>query len=178
MNRQEKEQWIDKLLIYMNDKIEKKGVAVDKVVCNFRVDGNDYINFNKIYPISYEDILTVINTCISRRLCLYSEKTLMLTSSGSIRALKVTLKEETVESSSGDIHIGTINASGATQIGNYNTQNIERVFSELIEKIDASDAPETEKQEAKSRLIAFLEHPLVGTALGLGGSILTSLLGG
>lgn len=61
-----------------------------------------------------------------------------------------------------------INITGAqsVQIGDYNTQNIINSFEALVKQIDASSASDTEKQEAKSRLKAFLSHPLVVSVLG------------
>ena len=175
MDRQEKEQWIDKLLIFMNDKIEEKGIARDRVVFNFRKDGVHYARFNHKYTISYDDILTIINTSISRGLCLYSEKTLAISDTGCSRALKISLEKEIRETPKPSIHIDTVNTNGNTQIGNHNTQNIEILFNELIEKIDDADAPEEQKEEAKSRLNSFLEHPLVGTLFGTGMQALFNL---
>lgn len=61
-----------------------------------------------------------------------------------------------------------INITGAqsVQIGDYNTQNIITSFETLVKQIDALPANTTEKQEAKSRLYAFLSHPLVVSVLG------------
>ena len=40
------------------------------------------------------------------------------------------------------------------------------VFQEIIERIDQSGASESEKEDAKGKLAAFLKHPLVNTILG------------
>ena len=40
-------------------------------------------------------------------------------------------------------------------------------FNELIQQIEQSSASSAEKTEAKSRLAAFLEHPLVGSVLSV-----------
>ena len=37
---------------------------------------------------------------------------------------------------------------------------------ENVQRIESSDAPLHERAEAKSRLAAFLTHPLVGSVLG------------
>jgi len=72
-----------------------------------------------------------------------------------------------------------INNSTGVQVGDYNTQHIQATFNELINKIDQSPASSTEKAEAKSRLAAFLEHPLVGSVLGSAtGAVLGALGGG
>ena len=63
------------------------------------------------------------------------------------------------------------------QAGNNNTQNntISNIQS-IIRDIEASNGTSSEKQEAKSRLAAFLEHPLVtNVAGGAVGAIITSL---
>lgn len=61
-----------------------------------------------------------------------------------------------------------INITGvqSVQIGDYNTQNIVNSFDALVKKIEASAASSTEKEEAKSRLRKFLEHPLVIAVIG------------
>jgi len=60
----------------------------------------------------------------------------------------------------------TFNHPSNVQIGNHNVQNIQQVFSELIEKINLSGATEEKKAEAKGLLRSFLEHPLVGSIAG------------
>lgn len=61
------------------------------------------------------------------------------------------------------INIGT--ATGV-QIGDYNTQTVVGAIQALVQQIEDSDATQDEKDEAKSRLRAFLEDPLVRTVLG------------
>ncbi|MFQ5882103.1 MAG: hypothetical protein ACE5I9_06485 [Candidatus Methylomirabilales bacterium] len=56
-----------------------------------------------------------------------------------------------------------------------NTQII-NVLKHIIESIDNSGASDEQKQEAKSKLKEFIEHPLVNTVLGgVLGAILTAL---
>lgn len=70
------------------------------------------------------------------------------------------------------MQIATLNIHGPAQVGNSNTQNIHTVFNQLVQQIEASSATDEEKQEAKSRLAKFLEHPLVGSIVGgLAGSL-------
>jgi len=61
-----------------------------------------------------------------------------------------------------------INISGnsSVQIGNHNTQNVINAFDSLIKEIESANASDDDKQEAKSRLKEFLEHPLVVAVLG------------
>lgn len=60
----------------------------------------------------------------------------------------------------------SVQSSSGVQIGNANTQGDSLNLNQLIDAIDNSNAPAREKQEAKSRLAAFLKHPLVTTIAG------------
>ncbi len=73
----------------------------------------------------------------------------------------------------------TINIHNSTgvQVGDYNTQHIQATFNELIQRIEQSSGSSAEKAEAKSRLAAFLEHPLVGAVLGGTASAVIGALG-
>jgi hypothetical protein len=57
------------------------------------------------------------------------------------------------------------------QVGNNNSISLQDAVSQVVSKIDASTAGTAEKAEAKSRLAAFLKHPLVVSLFGavLGG---------
>ena len=72
-------------------------------------------------------------------------------------------------------HISISNSQGF-QVGNNNTQNIVDSFKEVIEQINKGPGTPEAKAEVKSRLRAFLEHPL--TAAIIGGAVggLTGLL--
>lgn len=59
-----------------------------------------------------------------------------------------------------------IHSAQAVQIGDYNTQQITATIQTLVQKIDASDASQDEKAEAKSLLQNFLDHPLVAAVIG------------
>ena len=60
----------------------------------------------------------------------------------------------------------SVQSSAGVQIGNGNTQGNSLNISHLIDAIEKSTAPAPDKQEAKSRLMAFLKHPLVTTIVG------------
>jgi len=182
MDRQEKEQWIDKLLVYANDEINQTDRGIKVVFFDFSEKGGDRISFLKNTSISQNDMNSILNISVNQNYFEYISvsdqyRNLRLTEIGQGRAISSELKIGRDIQTTPNIHIGTLNANGNTQIGNHNTQNIEIVFKELVEKIDNADAPEEQKQEAKSRLQKFLEHPLIGTALGLGGSALMASLG-
>jgi len=70
----------------------------------------------------------------------------------------------------------SVNVSGSSNVivGDGNTQNINENAESLIRAINNMNAPSEQKEEAKSLLRNFLEHPLL-TALA-GGAI--TLLGG
>ncbi len=62
-------------------------------------------------------------------------------------------------------HINISNSQGI-QFGNYNTQNLELAFNQLLEQINNSEASREQKEEAKSRLVSFISHPLVTAIVG------------
>ena len=68
--------------------------------------------------------------------------------------------------SSSASHTINIHGAQAVQIGDFNTQNVINSIQSVISQIDASDASQQEKSEAKSRLLSFIEHPLVVGLLG------------
>lgn len=69
-----------------------------------------------------------------------------------------------------------INHSTGVQVGDHNTVNIQNALTELIQRIEQTGATGAEKEEAKSRLSAFLAHPLVTSILGGAVGGLTKLL--
>ena len=60
----------------------------------------------------------------------------------------------------------SINHSQAVQIGSGNIQSFSIVVDNFITQLEQANASEEEKKEAKARLKAFLEHPLVTSVLG------------
>lgn len=68
----------------------------------------------------------------------------------------------------------TINIQGShsIQIGDHNTQNVVGAVHALHRAIDASNATEDQKVDAKSRLAKLLEHPIfVAIAGGIAGGL-------
>jgi hypothetical protein len=62
------------------------------------------------------------------------------------------------------------------QVGSHNDQSVVvDALQSLVTQIEGGDGPDSEKAEAKSRLRAFLEHPLTVAALGAG---VTAVLAG
>jgi hypothetical protein len=187
MDKKQREVLIDEILIFSNDEIEQIGDPIQTVSFNFQEDGEDAINFLKTHNLSYADLSTALNACITRG---YFKKRAMtaqrympiaLTEEGQGRAISTDLAKHSPtakEDATGSVTIGTLNTHGATQIGSHNTQQIENVFNSIVEQIDQADAPEAEKMEAKSRLSSFLEHPLAGTILGMTPMAIKALCGG
>jgi hypothetical protein len=60
----------------------------------------------------------------------------------------------------------SIHNSQGFQVGDHNTQNIVDSFKQVIERLDQAPGTPAEKAEAKSRLKAFLEHPLTSAVVG------------
>ena len=71
--------------------------------------------------------------------------------------------ESTAQRTTQNIHIAS---AQSIQIGDNNTQSIVNSFEALVKMIDSSGASSSEKEEAKSRLNKFFEHPLVGSIVG------------
>ena len=186
MDKQQKEALMDEVLVFMNEEIEDFGNTINLVRFDFNDQGEDAINFINKAGLSYEQLIPVLNTCFSRK---YITQKVMgagkygmveLTEEGQGRAISVEAAKYTLprqENATG-VTIGEVHAYAPAQFGNNNTQNIENVFTTIIEKIDQADVSDSEKQEANSRLKAFLEHPVTNTALGLSPAVIQSLFGG
>jgi hypothetical protein len=78
------------------------------------------------------------------------------------------------------IHIAdhSVNVSGSmgVNVGSNIQQTLSLHLQQLVREIDNSSAPAADRQEAKSRLAKFLEHPLVcgivgGAVAGLSGQM-------
>lgn len=59
-----------------------------------------------------------------------------------------------------------IHNSSGIQVGDHNVLNIQNALNELVQRIDVASATPEQKAEAKSKLAAFLTHPLVTSVLG------------
>ena len=59
-----------------------------------------------------------------------------------------------------------IHNSQGIQVGDHNVQHVQSVIESLINAINDGEGTDEEKAEAKSRLQAFLGHPLVTSTLG------------
>lgn len=173
MDRNEKEEWIDKVLVFMNDYIEEKGHKIQNLTFDFSDGDNDedFKLFAEKNKISFDEFSKILNICTSRNFLKISTigggkySSLKLTEMGQSRAIS-SLKQDKTLSESGGTYIGTFNSNGVAQIGNNNTINIENMLLNLVEQIEQSNGTEEEKEEAKNRLSEFLKHPLVQTIFG------------
>lgn len=183
ISKKEREELIDKLLVSLNDEIEQRGLRIRNVTFNFDVNSESAVHFTNLYNITYEDLVQIINTCMSRELLSSSNisgryGSMCLTEEGQGRAISVGSAEFAKPLIGSTIQIGTLNANAATQIGDNNTQNIEYVFNALIDQIDNADAPDDEKTAAKNLLGRFIAHPLTNSIIGAASSVITAKLGG
>jgi hypothetical protein len=93
---------------------------------------------------------------------------------------KLKLKKDTSLLNKSSAHKGTtinISNSQGIQVGDHNIQNIETGLKELVEKINASEVSEPEKEEAKSNFRQLINNPIVAGVLGGATSGILSLLG-
>ncbi|KHT22172.1 MULTISPECIES: hypothetical protein [Pectobacterium] len=166
---------IDALLTFMNDDMENLGETIKTVSFGFDVNQNDRIAIDELLHWSEEYLFKIINICNSRSLLhkKYGDfKHVFLTEEGQSRAISVKHGKNRSYELGASMQIATLNVHGPAQVGNGNTQNISNVFNQLLQQIEDSSASDEEKQEAKSRLAKFLEHPLVGSIVGgLAGSL-------
>ncbi|MGQ3660654.1 hypothetical protein [Citrobacter braakii] len=166
---------IDALLTYMNDDMESLGETIKTVSFGFDTGQNDRIAIDDLLHWPEEYLFKIINICHSRSLVskrngLFSR--VGLTEEGQSRAISVKHGKNRSYELGASMQIATLNVHGPAQVGNGNTHNIHNVFNQLLQQIETSSASDEEKQEAKSRLAKFLEHPLVGSIVGgLAGSL-------
>lgn len=160
---------IDLLLTYMNDDMESFGGTINAVYFSFVVGQSDRAAIDAKLNWSEDYLCKIINICNSRSLLKKNTDGLgniRLTEEGQSRAISVKHGKNRSYELGGGMQIATLNVHGPAQVGNGNVQNIHNVFNQLLQKIEESGATNEEKEEAKSRLAKFLEHPLVGSIVG------------
>ncbi|WP_455828528.1 hypothetical protein [Pseudomonas capeferrum] len=166
---------IDALLTYVNDDMESLGETINTVFFSFAEGATDRAAVDERFNWTEEHLFRVINICHSRSLLKKSMQgfqRIALTEEGQSRAISVKHGKNRAYELGASMQIATLNVHGPAQVGNHNVQNVHTVFTQLLQKIDESEATDEEKAEAKGRLSAFLEHPLVGAIVGgLAGSL-------
>lgn len=167
----ESEEWVDKIVIDMEESLEKNGTHPNEV--SFHFNESDCAKL----ALTQEQLNIAINKAVSlgciKEAIWIKKSSYLLTEKGRTRARSCMLRKNDGEMG----HSIIINGDNANvQIGNDNVQNISNVFKFMIEQIDKSNATSEEKHSAKESLKKFIEHPLVNTILGTAGGALTSLL--
>lgn len=174
---------IDNLLVFMVDEMERIGDTVNATFYNFEPNGTDRLAFISVHPTLQDSLDAALNVCLSRQLiartCLGSiYDNLRLSIAGQARGLSVKLKkpEQVMQPT---FSIGTITSHGPMQIGTGNTMSIDTFYADALARIESFDAPQEQKNEAKSILARTLEHPLLCAVLGgIVGGLTSSRAGG
>ena len=167
----ESEEWVDKIVVDMEECLEQKGSLPEEMAFHF--NESDCIKL----ALTQEQLDIAINKAVSlgyvKEAIWIKYGSYALTEEGRARARSCMLRKNNGETG----HSVVINGDNANvQVGNNNIQNISNVFKFMIEQIEKSDATNEEKHGAKKSLKKFIEHPLVNTILGTTGGALTSLL--
>lgn len=171
MMNKESEEWVDKIVVDMEECLEQSGTLLKNA--SFHFNESDCAKL----ALTQEQLNVAINKAISLG---YIEEAIwikfgsyVLTEEGRARARSCMLRKNDGEMGRSIV----VNGDNANiQVGNNNVQNISNVFRFVIEQIDKSNATNEEKCSAKEYLKRFIEHPLVNTILGTAGGALTSLL--
>lgn len=188
----QKDDYLNVLLIYMKNEIEKYGASNYKqVTFNFNEiniedenskDGEDrklLISENKIPE---EDFDLVLNFGITHKFIasLYRGYGQMyITDDGMDRALSI--ERATYKSAVSDTTNITFNGPVTAtnlQAGNHNVQNLSNTFYYIIDEIKKSDATDEEKKTALNKLKEFISNPIVsGITSGCAVEIIKFLTG-
>jgi len=182
--KKEREEAVDSILVFMNEEIERHGALIGQIEFSFEESGEDAVAIIEETGYKYELICEALNICITRSYvehrCLGGGKYrgLILTEEGQGRAISVEAAKHTHPVTGSNIQIGALHSYGNTQVGDGNIQNVELVFSSIIESINKADSSDEEKDHAKRLLAKFLEHPLVQTAIGSATTIIAAKMGG
>ena len=187
---EQKENFADELLVYMQNELEKDGQSIKTKDFDFHLtytqkyfnapdeiftEGVDLTKFKNITPITDEMFQVVMNYCFThqyiKQMYMGTQKfeEIQLTESGFARATSVVRGryKKSVTDNTQNIHIGSINGDNI-QVGNNNTQNIENTFLYLIDEINKADATEEEKKNALNKLKEFAYNPIVSKILSTG----------
>ncbi len=188
----QKDEYLNIILVYMKNEIEKYGASNYKqVTFNFNKiniedenskDGEDrklLISENKIPE---EDFDLVLNFGITHKFIasLYRGYGQMyITDDGMDRALSI--ERATYKSAVSDTTNITFNGPVTAtnlQAGNHNVQNLSNTFYYIIDEIKKSDATDEEKKTALNKLKEFISNPIVsGITSGCAVEIIKFLTG-
>lgn len=167
----ESEEWVDKLVVDMEESLEQNGTLLKNA--SFHFSDSDCTKL----ALTQEQLNIAINKAVSlgyiKEAVWIKENCYSLTEEGRARARSCMLRKNDEKMG----HSVIINGDNANvQVGSNNVQNISNVFRFMIEQIDKSNATVEEKRSAKENLKKFIEHPLVNTIFGTVGGALANLL--
>ena len=178
----------------MKEKHEERGIKIGGLIFNFKPqytkqyfnepeevipDGEDFAEFKRKYPFSDNEIEKAIKTsCVYEYIKCLDFSKILLTEKGFARATSVEKANHQKETNAPVQNI-TINQAGNVQVGNNNTIDIQNTFSEIIQKIENSDASSEQKEEAKGLIKKLINHPIIADVLS-GSALLAiqKMLGG
>lgn len=177
---QQKDEYLNKLLIFMKNEIEKLGASNYKqVTFNFEEtktknigeeveqnkNGEDRNSFIEQAQITNEIFNVILNFALAHKFIATLYRgfgQIYITEDGMDRAMSV--ERASFKPAVGDSTNITFNGPVTTtnlQAGNNNTQNINNIFYYLIDEIKKSDASEEEKKNALTKLKEFISNPVV-----------------
>lgn len=171
MSMKEFENWIDKIVVDMEETLEKNGSSPKNVSFSYSQEEIVQMGFTE------DQFKETINRCISLELIKKTiwarNESYCLTEEGRARARSCMLQQNEPAQSNG--HSVFISGDSNTiQLGDITVQNINIVLKNIVERIESADASEKEKTEAKNLFQKFIEHPLVNTILGVAGGVTLS----
>ena len=187
MQHERKEELIDALLLYMKNECESLGRPIKGCMFNFSIinEENHRQLFKKITNFSDEEFEKIFNICKTneyiKKYCTGHDSYdyILLTEKGSARANsaeKAKYYKPQEQKAAMDFSGATINA---LQIGDNNTQNIETVINNLIDKVEKSEATPEEKNKAIESIKNFFFNPIISDVIsGTTGAIVKTLIGG
>jgi hypothetical protein len=179
MTREEREQALDKLLVFMNDEIENAGCIISNWNFDFEtVDAELLKEFGSIERLHEAVRIAISRNFIKHFTLGYGEyNSLRLTEEGQGRAISVINEKYKNDDSHSNFSIGTVNNYGGnTQIGDNNTQNISNAVKLILDSIEKANASNEEKTEVKNLFSQFLNHPLTQTLISAGAGIGAALI--
>ena len=163
---------IDTLLIFMNNGLEAQGLLPSQAIFRFSDKAHSKALIEKT-GWSDDELQRLLKICATRSLIKevqggfqFGTFEVALTDEGQSRAISAIHGKERSYELGTAMQIASLTIHGQAQVGNGNIQNINNAFTQLQQQIERANAPEEQKEEARSRLSMLLEHPLVSAIIG------------
>lgn len=163
------EEYIDSVLIFMNDTIEKIGSTIKTYEFEFNPGQPEFVEFTDSTSMSREVLEQVLRICCARNLIeIHSRdfRSVWLTEEGQGRGLSAKLGKNRSYELSAAMQITTLNIHGQAQVGNGNVQNFNNIFLQIKQQIEEYDAPVDQKEEVKGLIQRLMSHPLFCAIVG------------